>query len=306
MQKVVLTGATGYIGSNIAQVLLSKGYDVHIIIRSSSKLDLLVNIRDKLKIHIYDGDFSQLCSTFRNVKPDIVIHLASLYVAEHKAEDIENLINSNILFGSHVVEAAVRSDAAYFINTGTYWQNFNGEEYNPVNLYAATKQAFECILKYYCETSGLRCITVKLIDTYGPFDPRPKIMNLLKRAAANNEKLQMSPGNQDMGLVYIDDVVKGFLQAMSTVQGLGPKTKQSCIIAPNKLYKLRKVVEIFEEIYQVKLDIEWGSRGYRNREIMDIVLNEPNIIEGMDPVDLSDGIRMMRNIERSGASHGKL
>lgn len=60
-------------------------------------------------------------------------------------------------------------------------------------------------------------------------------------------------------------------------------------------------MEIFEEVYQVKLDIKWGMREYRKREIMDIALNDPNIIEGLDPVDLYEGISRMKDIERSGA-----
>jgi len=307
MQKIVLTGATGYIGSNVARALVGNGYDVHIITRASSRPDLLYDIKDRLGIHVYDGDFPRLCKVFEDIRPEMVCHLASEYIAEHQAKDINTLINSNILFGTQIAEAAVRVNTGYFINTGTYWQNYNGEGYNPVNLYAATKQALECILKYYCEASGLRCITVKLIDTYGPFDPRPKIMNLLKKAAVTGDKLRMSPGNQDMGLVYIADVVKGFIQAMKAIQGLEPKTKQVYVIAPKKFCKLREVVEIFEKVYRVKLDIEWGAREYRNREIMDIVLNEPNIMEGQDPVDLYDGIRKMREIEnqdRNGLKKG--
>ncbi len=301
MYKVVLTGATGYIGSNVARALLSAGYDVHIITRTSSRPDLLYDIKGRLGIHVYDGDFSRLCKTFESIRPEFICHLASEYVAEHKPEDISTLINSNILFGTQVAEAAVRVNTGYFINTGTYWQNYNGEEYNPVNLYAATKQALDCILKYYCEASGIRCITVKLIDTYGPFDPRPKIMTLLKKAAASNERLMMSPGDQDLGLVYIDDVAKGFIQAAKIIQGLKPGAMKTYVIAPGKFYKLKKVVEIFEEVYQVKLDIKWGMREYRKREIMDIALNDPNIIEGLDPVDLYEGISRMKDIERSGA-----
>ncbi|NLB78020.1 MAG: NAD(P)-dependent oxidoreductase, partial [Clostridiaceae bacterium] len=167
MKNVLLTGATGYIGSNIARTLLCEGYEVHIIARPFSGFDLLADIKNNVKIHIYNGEPEKLNDIFKEIHPDILIHLASIYVAEHQAKDIGSLVNSNILFGTEVLNAAISCGVNYFINTGSYWQNYNGDAYNPVNLYAATKQAFECIMKYYREVSKLRSVTIKLVDTYG-------------------------------------------------------------------------------------------------------------------------------------------
>jgi nucleoside-diphosphate-sugar epimerase len=298
MQKVLLTGATGYIGSNIARTLLDEGYEVHIIMRPYSKTDLLSDIKEKIRIHVFGGSTQELIDIFAQITPYLVVHLAALYVAEHTAEDIESMLNSNIYFGTQVLEAATKSGVKHFINTGTYWQNYNGEEYNPVNLYAAMKQAFESILKYYIEISEMRTVTVKLIDTYGPFDPRPKIMSLLKRAAENSDKLEMSPGEQEVGFVYIDDVVRGFLLAIQAVQRLDPHMRASYVVAPDKYYVLKDVVKTFEDVYGKRINIVWGKRPYRKREILKINICEPNILAGLRLVSLDEGIRMM--LEKEG------
>lgn len=70
-----------------------------------------------------------------------------------------------------MLEACKKAETKWFLNTGTIWQNYNvsdkSDEYNPVDLYAASKQAFITMAKYYTETSKLRFCTLKLCDTYG-------------------------------------------------------------------------------------------------------------------------------------------
>ncbi|MDZ5724904.1 NAD-dependent epimerase/dehydratase family protein [Acetobacterium sp. K1/6] len=97
----------------------------------------------------------------------MVVRLASLFVSEHNASDVDKLFMSNVVFGAHLLEAMKTLEVNYLINTGTNWQNYCGSEYNPVNLYAATKEAFEDIAKFYTQTTSLRMITLRLYDTYG-------------------------------------------------------------------------------------------------------------------------------------------
>ena len=96
------------------------------------------------------------------------------------------------------------------MNTGSYSQHYGGRAYSPVSLYAATKQAFQDILQFYCEVRGLRAVTLELPDTYGPDDKRPKLFSLLDRVARSGETLQMSPGEQLLDLLHVDDVVHGY------------------------------------------------------------------------------------------------
>ena len=135
--------------------------------------------------------------------PEIVFHLASLFLAQHTLEDIERLVQSNLLFGVQIAEAITLQGVTKLINTGTSWQHYENEDYNPVCLYAATKQAFEDMLKFYVEASKLKVITLKLFDTYGPDDSRPKLFTLLRKVAQEQTELAMSPGEQLIDLVYM-------------------------------------------------------------------------------------------------------
>lgn len=293
-----MTGVTSYIGTNLAGYLLDHGYHVHAIVRPESKINQLDGIKHRLKMYEFNGQTSQLVCIMNQIRPSAVIHLASLFIAEHTPEDVDAIIKSNILFGTKLLDAAVASGVLYFINTGSYWQNYNGDAYNPANLYAASKQAFECISKFYRGISQMRMLTVKLTDTYGPFDPRPKLMNLLKKIAISGEILDMSPGEQELGLLYIDDVVKGYIKAIDLIQEMKPSEHKTYMLSPDKYYKLREVAQIFERVSGKKLNILWGKRAYRQREVMKITGIEPCILGGTKVVDLPEGISRM--LEKEG------
>ncbi|MGX9758150.1 NAD-dependent epimerase/dehydratase family protein [Clostridioides difficile] len=298
LKRILITGGTGYIGSSLAEMLCKLGYEVHIIVRKESNLILLSDIKDTVKIHIFEGQTLELIDTIRKINPNLIIHLASLFIGSHTSAQLQEIIESNILFSTQVLEAASKSNTKYFINTGTHWQNYNDECYNPVNLYAATKEAFEIISKYYLQTSNMSMITLKLIDTYGPFDPRSKIINLLKKIHSTGEVLHMSSGEQELGLLYIDDVIKAYLVAIEKVQEMKPKEMESFLALPKEIHSLRSVVDIFQNVIGENLNIKWGKKPYRDREMMKVYTKEKNILEGHDTLTLFEGIKLMVNIEK--------
>ncbi|GAH74036.1 unnamed protein product, partial [marine sediment metagenome] len=204
----LVTGATGFVGSHLVRRLIKDGWEAHIITRSSSSLAQLEDVCNKIIVHRHDGTTNSMINIVKGVKPEIVFHLASLFLAQHTSEDIERLVQSNLLFGVQLAEAMTLQGVTKLVNTGTSWQHFQNEPYNPVCLYAATKQAFKDMLKFYVEASELKVITLKLFDTYGPDDPRPKLFTLLRKVADEQTELAMSPGEQLIDLVYIDDVIE--------------------------------------------------------------------------------------------------
>lgn len=264
----LITGSTGYIGSQIAKRLISDGWKINIVIRSSSKLNYLEKIVDNITVYTHDGTTHSMIEIFRRTKPKVIFHLASYFIAQHNPEDIKNLVQSNLLFGTQILEAMAETQVTYLINTGTSWQHFQNSEYSPANLYAATKQAFEMILEYYIEAFGIRAITLKLFDTYGPGDNRPKLFNILKEFAMSNKTLDMSPGEQTLDLVHINDVVEAFcLAAQRLLVGEGTRNEMFAVFT-GEHNRLKDIVSLFERINKKKLNIRWGHRPYRNREVM--------------------------------------
>tara|TARA_A100001015_G_scaffold320438_1_gene446795 strand:+ start:624 stop:1352 length:729 start_codon:yes stop_codon:yes gene_type:complete len=204
--NILITGATGFIGREVAYYLRKK-YNIYILVRKSS--DLSGMDLDKLVVLRYE-QYSDVSDIFKEYKFDGVIHAASRVLVEHTKEQVAPLLDSNILFGTHLLESAQATNVNWFLNTGTFWQHYNNEVYNPVNLYSATKEAFENIAKFYTQTSNLIFTTIKLNDTFGLDDTRDKIFNLWLKISKSGESLNMSGGDQVIDMSYIEDIVSAY------------------------------------------------------------------------------------------------
>lgn len=289
-RRALVSGATGYIGSNLAKRLVVDGWDVHVIVRANSRLNALDSRRSSMTIHEHDGTTQGMIQLVSNAQPDMVFHLASLFLAQHQPEDVEALITSNLLFSTQLVEAMAANQVKYLINTSTSWQHYNNEDYNPVCLYAATKQAFEDILTYYTVSTSIKAVTLQLFDTYGPNDPRHKLFHLLAKTAKSQEALAMSPGEQLIDLVYIDDVIEAYRSAARQVARM-KNGHQVYAVSSGCPLKLKELVALYEQIIETSLPIEWGKRPYREREVM-LPWNRGKVLEGWTPtISLAEGIR---------------
>lgn len=290
MANFIITGATGFIGSRLSKKLIEQGHTVNIISRKSSKYNNLIDIKDKINIFEYDGNINKLIEYFRKLKVDIVIHLSSLFISENKPEDVDGLIDSNIKFGTQVLEAMKHSKCKNIINTSTSWQHYNNENYNPVCLYAATKEAFENIIKFYHESYGIKCITLELFDTYGQNDNRPKILNLFKEYSEDGIELNMSKGDQVLDLLYIDDVIDAYLNAIDLVNKSETIFEKYSLESKNRV-KLKELVSIYENITKNSITVNWGKRPYRDREVMIPWSNGKKLPGWEAKVSLEDGIK---------------
>jgi len=293
-RRALITGATGYIGSSLTKRLVTEGWDVHIVVRPNPKLDVLAPALASVTVHEHDGTTEGMNRLMRAARPDMVFHLASLFLAQHKPEDIGALINSNVLFSTQLVEAMVANEIKYLVNTGTSWQHHNNEAYNPVNLYAATKQAFEDILAYYIEAHGLKAITLALFDTYGPDDPRPKLISLLWKTAPLQTSIAMSPGEQKIDLVHVDDVTAAFALSEELVRHQKHGHERYGVTS-GKPIRLIDLVAAFEEATGCeKLPIEWGGRPYRPREVMEPWRSYMTPPGWMPRISFAEGIQQTR------------
>lgn len=289
----LLTGGTGFIGSRLAAQMLENGYSVHLVVRPDSNLKQVSGLTGRAHLHVHDGTTRGLIDIVRNVGPQTVFHLASLFIAEHLSDDIERLISSNVLFGSQLLEAMRVLDVRQFVNTGTSWQHFHSDGERPSCLYAATKRAFQDVVEFYCDAYGLRAVTLKLFDTYGPGDMRRKLFSLLRDAARSGEPLSMSAGEQQIDLVYVDDVVAAFRIAEARLVS-GTTTSQEIFgVSSGRPVPLREIVELYEKVFAQNLKINWGARPYRSREVMVNWSGVPGLPGWIPKVDLLDGLRQM-------------
>ena len=265
--KILITGITGFIGQNLSKLLLNKDYEIYCIIRNSSDKS---KIDKRVKLFEYDGNIENLIKFFQNEKFDGIVHLASLFLLSHTNKDISNLISSNVLFGSELLEASSQTNVKWFINTGTFWQHYKNEDYNPVNLYAATKEAFEKIAKYYTQTSKLIFTTIKLNDTFGSNDTRNKIFNLWTKISETKELLEMSPGEQIIDISFVEDIINSYSTLIGHLNSNDAFrfNNQEFVVTNKDRLNLKDLSKLFEKTTNTTLNIKWAGKEYRDREVM--------------------------------------
>lgn len=274
-RRALVTGITGFIGGALAGRLLADGWQVEAIVRPRSDIAALP-FADAITFHtVEDGE--DLTPVLAAARPDIVFHLASLYLAEHRPDQVEALVRSNILFPALLAEAMAATGTIRLVNTGTAWQQFEDADYLPVNLYAATKQAAEDLLLYYADARDLSVVTLRLFDTYGRGDQRRKLIQILIDAARSGEALAMSPGDQIVDLTHVDDVVEGFVQAAKRpVQG----GSREVFHLSGERHSVKQLAALVARATGRPVDAHFGGRPYRAREVMDPVATGDHALPG--------------------------
>lgn len=256
--KVLLTGSTGFIGKNLLSKLLEYGITVAVLVRDLSK-----EINPNVVVFLGCDSFDAIDKAITEFKPDLVIHLATLYLNSHTPENIPNLIESNITYGTNLLESMKKNAITKIVNFGTRWQHMNNKDYCPANLYAATKEAFQDILEYYSK-NGIKYKTLELCDTFGSGDNRKKIVDLLFNACINNTVIDLSPGEQIIDLLYVKELIVFIADNISSDDFFDNRRIQ---LSGTEI-KLRDLGALVESITGKKGFLNFGGKRYRENEVM--------------------------------------
>jgi nucleoside-diphosphate-sugar epimerase len=290
-ERVLVTGATGFIGSRLVERLLEQGAALNIVVRRrTDSVDAWE--RRGVTVFEHDGTTERMLALVAESKPDVAYHLATHFVARHTAVDVEPLVRSNVVFGGQLLEALCAAGVTRLVNVGSAWQHHLGDDYRPVSLYAATKQAFESLLAYYCDAHAMHPVSLHLSDSYGPTDQRVKLLTLLRRAATSGSPLRMSPGMQRIDLVHVEDVVNALLVAgKRTASPSGSGVHEIFRVSTERPLTLREVVSLYEQVLGTTIPVEWGTLPYRLREVMEPWEGGTKLPGWVAGIALEDGLR---------------
>lgn len=297
-QRVLVTGATGFIGSRLTRSLVADGVDVAIVARANSSLGQLGDAANHVELLRHDGSTGQLSAFVKKFSPDIVYHLAANFIGVHTSDDVTPLVADNVGFTAQLCEAMVAAEARCLVAAGTVWQHAMsppGEMVpTPNSLYAATKQAAEDIIAYYAQTGALSSIALKIYDSYGPGDPRPKFLSALAAQAAAGETLDATSGEQQLHLVHVDDIAAAFRHAGAMLVSGEMEGEagghRSYTLPSAEAVTLKAVVTIWRAATGRSVDVAWGARPDRPGEIL--VPWEGARLPGWEPkIRLNEGFK---------------
>jgi UDP-glucose 4-epimerase len=222
VKRVLITGGLGFVGSNLAEDLVGKGYDVIVLSRSKGKLQNISGIIDKVSIEYGDvTDFGWLEKTILAYKPDVIFHLAGQLTSYESFEkplyDIDVNAKSTLVF----LEAIRKlNKPCRFILGSTFWVvgrpkslPINEETpCNPLNIYAANRLAAENYCKIYHRVYDLDTLIMRLTNTFGIKEQHdnPKkaaLNNLIYRGYKGQTIPIYDEGKFFRDYIYVSDVV---------------------------------------------------------------------------------------------------
>ena len=253
MPNILLTGATGFIGSNILNEIQFKN-NVFAIqrIKSKKKIQKTKNIKI-----IKFNDYNALSSKLKKIRVDTIIHCATYYKKDHIYQDIYKFVDSNILLGNIILENLKNLNAKQFINLSTTWEDENNVINNPKNLYAAYKKGFSSIIQFYKKKlPNTKFIDLMITDTFGANDDRKKLINTLRQDYRNNRTSKIISKKLYINLINIEDIVnviKIFLK--DKIQSGKYILKNSNFI---NIYKLIRYINKDKENTK-KIKVKWLS-----------------------------------------------
>lgn len=271
-KRILITGATGFLGSHIAEKLISSEQSVIALKRSTSQLLNCEEFSEKITwVNIDEGGWENVVM---ELAPTIFIHCAWQGVSAGDRNDITVQIR-NLQFISQLLELGKACNITQFIGLGSQAEYglFTGkvdESYptNPNNSYGITKVLASKLIEQYCSVEGIQWQWLRLFSFFGEREDESWFIPTVIKKIKNKETLDMTPGMQKYGYMYVRDFSR-------IIESLLTKEVQSGVynISSAFSYTLKSVVESIIDIMQPsEVHINFGAVPYRN--------NQPMLIQG--------------------------
>jgi len=271
MRKTILiTGATGFLGSHLLSELISLNFNIIILKRSTSKIWRIEHLKEKYIS--YDIDLEAINKAFIENNIDIIIHTACNYGRD--IESVHEIIESNLLFGLKILELAIANGVKTFINTDTLLPR-------DLNSYSLSKKHMVDWLKY--KSNMIKVINLKIEHIFGPKDSGNKLVPwILTQLKENKKEIKLTKGTQKRDFIFIDDIILAFLVVINKSGNLPKYTEFE--VGTGKLTSVKDFIILlkkeFEEISgPTKTKLLFGEIDYRENEIMSIIVENKKLID---------------------------
>jgi nucleoside-diphosphate-sugar epimerase len=225
--KVLITGASGFVGSHVARLLVAEGCEVHALVRESSNRWRIQDILPSM--YLWQSDlvaFENVNAYLQEIKPELCIHLAWYAVPGKYLNSKENLdsIQASLNLFSQLAELGCKR----FVGIGTCFEYDLSLGYlsessltKPITLYAATKVALSTILQQFAQITEMEVAWIRLFYQYGPMEDERRLIPGIISSLLRDEVVKTTKGEQIRDFLHIEDVASAiWAVAKSNVSGV--------------------------------------------------------------------------------------
>ncbi|MFI3288604.1 MAG: NAD(P)-dependent oxidoreductase [Rikenellaceae bacterium] len=265
--RVLITGATGFVGRTLVPYLYKNGItEIAVLVRSIKKAEYLFG--DLPLTVIETADPAIWREAVIDYNADVVLHLAALFNTRCDQQSATDIVNSNILFTTHLLEAVSQTSCSHFVNIGTFTEFLYGSgEYFANNLYSASKTAVRPILKYYQSISSFHWVNVVVYSPYGRKNESKKVIDYMVDALDSPTLVNFSKGEQILDFIHVDDMADFFYTLISKRDRLVYNFTELHLGA-GAGHSIREVASEMERVFGKSISANWGGLPYRAFDAM--------------------------------------
>jgi UDP-glucose 4-epimerase len=263
VKRVIITGATGFVGANLARRLLQEGHEVHLLVRPSHNAWRIESIRADVHLQQVElADTGALERIVGNIRPDWIFHLAA-HGAYSYQTDLSQMVQTNITGTMNLVNACLKTGFEALVNTGSsseYGFKDHAPKENewlePNSHYAITKASATMFCRYTSQSQNMHLPTLRLYSVYGPYEEPSRLMPKLVINGLQGKLPPMANPEIARDYVYVDDVSDAYLLA-ATRPGQEPGAVYN--VGTGVQTSLREVVEVARRVMDIAAVPDWGS-----------------------------------------------
>jgi len=269
--RVLVTGADGFIGSHLTELLLTRGYKVKALVQYNSfnNWGWIEDISGNPDLEIITGDIRDphFCiGLTKNV--DLIFHLAALIAIPYSYLAPDSYIETNVKGTLNICQAARQNGNIRVINTSTS-EVYGSAQYVPIDEkhpkqpqspYSASKIGADAIAQSFYNAFGLPVTTARPFNTYGPRQSARAILpTIITQIASGVKEIKLGDLNPTRDFNFVKDTCNGFIALAECDESIGKEVN----ICSNFEISIRELLGLIKETMQSDVTFETDSQRIR-------------------------------------------